>query len=92
MSSLLTDEPSWLTQRAHLLNLAVETGEHPLRHLQTAAAGRELHMAADMAAVLDWRLPDPAPTDPGLLPWLPGSPQAIHDHPVWADIWRSGPN
>ena len=36
-----------------------------------------------MAAVLDWRLPDPAPTDPGPLPWLPGIPQALHDHPVW---------
>jgi conjugative relaxase-like TrwC/TraI family protein len=81
----LTNEPSWPTLRAHLLGLAVETGEHPLLHLYTAAAGRELHTAADMAAVLDWRLPDPAPTDPGSLPWLPGIPQALHDHPVWGE-------
>ena len=79
----LTNEPSWPTLRAHLLALAAETGEHPLLHLQTAAAGRELHTAADMAAVLDWRLPEPAATDPGPLPWLPGIPQALHDHPVW---------
>ena len=79
----LTSEPSWPTLRAHLLALAAETGEHPLLHLQTAAAGRELHTAGDMAAVLDWRLPEPAPTDPGPLPWLPGIPEALHDHPVW---------
>ncbi|HEY6812338.1 MAG TPA: hypothetical protein VI074_06565, partial [Propionibacteriaceae bacterium] len=36
----LTDEPDWPTLRAHLLTLAAETGEHPLRHLQTAASGR----------------------------------------------------
>ncbi|HJQ86167.1 MAG TPA: helicase C-terminal domain-containing protein, partial [Propionibacteriaceae bacterium] len=79
----LTNEPSWPTLRAHLLTLAAETGEHPLLHLQTAAAGRELHTAGHMAAVLDWRLPEPAATEPGPLPWLPGIPQALHDHPVW---------
>jgi hypothetical protein len=63
--------------------LAAVTGEHPLLHLHTAAAGRELHTAADMAAVLDWRLPETAATDSGPLPWLPGVPQALHDHPVW---------
>jgi hypothetical protein len=36
-----------------------------------------------MAAVLDWRLPELAPTDPGPLPWLPGIPSTLHDHPVW---------
>ncbi len=81
----LTSEPSWPTLRAHLLALAAETGEHPLLHLHTAAAGRELHTAGDMAAVLDWRLPDPAATDPGPLPWLPGIPEALHDHPVWGE-------
>jgi hypothetical protein len=81
----LTSEPSWPTLRAHLLALAAETGEHPLLHLQTAAAGRELHTAEDMAAVLDWRLPEPAPTDPGPLPWLPGIPEALQDHHVWGE-------
>jgi conjugative relaxase-like TrwC/TraI family protein len=79
----LTSEPSWPTLRAHLLTLAADTGEHPLLQLFTAAAGRELHTAADMAAVLDWRLPEPAPTNPGPLPWLPGIPTALHDHLVW---------
>jgi conjugative relaxase-like TrwC/TraI family protein len=79
----LTNEPSWPTLRAHLLTLAAETGEHPLLHLHTAAAGRELQTAADIAAVLDWRLPEPAATDPGPLPWLPGIPTVLHDHPVW---------
>ena len=81
----LTSEPSWPTLRAHLLALAAETGEHPLLHLQTAAAGRELQTAGDMAAVLDWRLPEPAPTDPGPLPWLPGIPSALQDHHVWGE-------
>jgi hypothetical protein len=79
----LTREPSWPTVRAHLITLAAETGEHPLLHLHTAAAGRELQTAGDMAAVLDWRLPEPAASAPGPLPWLPGVPQALHDHPVW---------
>jgi conjugative relaxase-like TrwC/TraI family protein len=81
----LTSEPSWPTLRAHLLALAAETGDHPVLHLQTAAAGRELHTAGDMAAVLDWRLPEPAPADRGPLPWLPGIPDALHDQPVWGE-------
>jgi hypothetical protein len=81
----LTRKPSWPALRAHLLALAAESGEHPLLHLQASAAGRELHTAEDMAAVLDWRLPEPAPTDPGPLPWLPGVPEALHDHPVWGE-------
>jgi conjugative relaxase-like TrwC/TraI family protein len=79
----LTSEPSWPTLRAHLLALAAETGEHPLLYLQTAAAGRELHTAEDIASVLDWRLPEPASTDPGPLPWLPGVPPVLQDHHVW---------
>ncbi len=81
----LISEPSWPTLRVHLLALAAETGEHPLLQLQTAASGRELHSAGDMAAVLDWRLPELAPTDPGPLPWLPGIPAELHDHPVWGE-------
>jgi hypothetical protein len=64
----LTTEPAWPTLRAHLLNLAAETGEHPLRHLQTVAADRDLRTAGDIAAVLDWRLTAITPTDPGPLP------------------------
>ena len=68
---------------AHLLPDPAETGEHPLLHLQTAAAGRELQSAGDMAAVLYWRLPALRPTNPGPLPWLPGIPPTLHAHPVW---------
>jgi hypothetical protein len=78
----VADEPAWPTLRAHLLALAAETGEHPLLHLGEAALGRDLRTVGDMAAVLNWRLPGPAPTDvQGPLPWLPGVPQAINDHP-----------
>jgi hypothetical protein len=79
----LTTEPAWPTLRAHLVTLAAETGEHPLRHLLTAASGRDLRTAGDMAAVLYWRLEALTPTDPGPLPWLPGIPLPLHDHPVW---------
>jgi conjugative relaxase-like TrwC/TraI family protein len=79
----LTDEPAWPTLRAHLLDLAAETGKHPLRHMLTAAAGRDLRTAGDMAAVLYWRLPAQAPVDPGPLPWLPGMPETLRSHPGW---------
>ena len=79
----LTTEPAWPTLRAHLLALAAETGEHPLRHLLTVAVGRDLRTAGDVAAVLYWRLPEPAPIDLGPLPWLPGKPETLDAHPVW---------
>jgi conjugative relaxase-like TrwC/TraI family protein len=81
----LTSEPSWPTLRAHLLALAAESGEHPLLHLHEAALGRDLSTAEDLAAVLDWRLPEPASIDLGPLPWLPGIPSTLHDHAVWAE-------
>ena len=81
----LTSEPSWPTLRAHLLALAADTGEHPLHCLQIAAVGRDLQNAGDMAAVLDWRLPEPTAIGPGPLPWLPGIPEAFHDHPDWGE-------
>ena len=79
----LTDQPAWPTLRAHLLALAAETEQHPFLHLQTAAAGRDLSTAGDIAAVLYWRLPALAPVDPGPLPWLPGIPLTLHAHTVW---------
>ena len=81
----LTNEPAWPTLRAHLLALAAETGQHPLRHMLTAASGRDLETAGDMAAVLYWRLPELTPANPSPLPWLPGIPSKLHDHPVWGD-------
>jgi hypothetical protein len=81
----LTTEPAWPTLRAHLLSVAAETGEHPLRHMLTAASGRDLETAGDMATVLDWRLTALTTTDPGPLPWLPGIPPTLQDHPVWGE-------
>jgi hypothetical protein len=63
--------------------VGTETEQHPLLHLQTAAAGRDLETAGDMAAVLYWRLTELTPTNPGPLPWLPDIPPTLQDHPVW---------
>jgi hypothetical protein len=79
----LTDEPAWPTLRAHLIDLAAETGKHPLRHLQEAASGRDLSTAGDMAAVLYWRLTALTTPEAGPLPWLPHVPHTIQDHPAW---------
>jgi len=80
----VTDEPAWPTLRANLIALAAETGEHPLVHLYEAALGRDLSTADDIAAVLNWRLPEPTPTHgQPPLPWLAEIPQAINDHPDW---------
>jgi conjugative relaxase-like TrwC/TraI family protein len=80
----VTDARAWPTLRANLIALAAETGEHPLVHLYEAALGRDLSAAEDMAAILNWRLPEPTSThDRPPLPWLPGIPQAINDHPDW---------
>jgi len=78
----LTTEPAWPTLRAHLLALAAESGEHPLRHMLTAA-GRDLETAGDMAAVLYSRLTPFTDTDPGPLRWLAGVPPTLHADPVW---------
>ena len=79
----LTDEPAWPTLRAHLLQLSAETGQHPLRHLQEAARGRDLTTAGDMAAALHWRLPTPASHGHGPLPWLAGIPTQLRTDPTW---------
>jgi conjugative relaxase-like TrwC/TraI family protein len=81
----LTSEPTWPTLRAHLLALAAETGEHPLLHLHEAALERDFRTAGDIAAVLDWCLPEPASIALGPLPWLPGIPSTIHEHHVWGE-------
>ena len=81
----LTDESAWPTLRAHLLDLAAETGDHPLRHLYDAAFGRDLSTAGDMAAVLRWRLPETTASDHRPLQWVPGIPTGLQVNPVWGD-------
>src|SRR5215211_3312859 len=51
----------------------------------TAASGRDLSLADDMAAVLYWRLTTLARTNPGPLPWLPGISEKLHAHAIWDD-------
>ena len=55
---------SSLADPEHSTRIAIpaETGDHSLTHLNQATLGRDLSTAGDMAAVLDWRLPEPAPT------------------------------
>ena len=53
--------------------------------------GRDLSTAGDMAAVLDWRLPD-SRLDPGPLPWLPGIPPTLQPIPSGGPTWQSDPN
>jgi hypothetical protein len=80
----LTEEPAWLTLRAHLLLLAVD-GADPQQRLQDAHDGREISSADDRAAVLDWRLNDTSllPGRDGPLRWLAGIPGRIAADPTW---------
>jgi len=80
----ITDSPAWPTLRGHLALLAAD-GHDPVNAFTTALRSREIDTAADVAAVLDWRL-DPTHTrshTPGPLPWLPGIPQRLADDPRW---------
>jgi hypothetical protein len=45
-----------------------------------------------MAAVLDWRLTALAPTYPGPLPWLPGTPQPSMPIASGGPTWQSDPS
>jgi DNA primase catalytic core len=82
----LIDESAWPTLRAHLLLLAAH-GTDPVAQLAAVAGRRELNSADDGAAVLDWRLDDTGHRNAGQgpLPWLPGIPQGLRDHPVWGN-------
>ena len=77
----LTSYPAWPTLRAHLLHAAADSTPTPLQILRGAVDARELGTAADPAAVLTWRLPDPAGVGP--LPWLPAIPATLAAHPQW---------
>jgi hypothetical protein len=70
---------------AHLLSWR-RRPEHPLRHVQTAASGRTSAVPATWPRPL---APPAHATDPGPLPWLPGIPPTLHDHPVWGPTWQS---
>jgi hypothetical protein len=78
----LTQEQAWPTLRARLLLLAA-SGVDPLTALTSAVSNRELDSAIDRAAVLRARLPDSDKVGSGPLPWLPGIPPLLADHPRW---------
>jgi DNA primase catalytic core len=80
----LTAADAWPTLRADLALLVV-AGADPGPALTAAIDERELATAADAAAVLSWRLDSPhlRAVDPGPLPWLPGIPAALAQHPRW---------
>ena len=74
-------QPAWPTLRAHLLTRG-RNGKAPTPPPADGRPGRDLRTADDMAAILDWRLPELTPADPGPLPWLPGIPPTLHADPV----------
>jgi AAA domain/Aldo/keto reductase family len=89
----LTNQPSWPTPAgtpAHPWR--AETGEHPLLQLHIAAAGRELHTAADMAPCWTGASQNPHPLTQGRCHGFPAFQQRSMIILFGADIWRSGPN
>lgn len=74
----LTGMPAWPTLRKHLATVAVK-GRDAVAALQEAAGRRELGTAADMAAVLDWRLDTAGEHSLGIGPlrWLPSIPEQM---------------
>jgi conjugative relaxase-like TrwC/TraI family protein len=80
----LTAAPAYPTLRAHLAVLHLQS-RNPVTALRTAAQFRELDTADDVAAVLDWRLDTTGRHSgkTGPLPWLPGLPAPLVEHPQW---------
>ena len=80
----ILDSPAWPTLRGHLALIAAE-GQHPEKAFTTALHQREIDTAADVAAVLDWRL-DPThtrTTATGPAPWLAGIPEPLRRDQDW---------
>ncbi|MFE9575355.1 MobF family relaxase [Nocardia sp. NPDC006044] len=78
----LTDCPAYPVLRQHLATIAL-SGRDPITALREAANERELVTAADVAAVLDWRLDSTGKhsAGPGPLPWAAGIPDGLRrDH------------
>jgi len=80
----LAAAPAYPTLRAHLAIISL-TGRDPETALRAAAQVRELATADDVAAVLDWRVDTTGRHSgkTGPLPWLPGLPAALAEHPQW---------
>jgi len=80
----LSECAAYGTLRAHLAIISL-SGADPHQALLAAAGHRELNTALDPAAVLDWRLDTTGGHSAGTgpLPWLPGVPTALGEHPQW---------
>jgi conjugative relaxase-like TrwC/TraI family protein len=80
----LGDCPGYGTLRAHLAVISL-SGRDAHAALRAAAGSNELGTALDPAAVLDWRLDTTGGHSGGAgpLPWLPGVPVALAEHPQW---------
>lgn len=76
--------PAYPSMRAHLAIISLAGGD-PDTALRAAAQVRELATADDVAAVLDWRVDTTGRHSgkTGPLPWLPGLPAALAEHPQW---------
>ncbi len=74
----LAGMPAWPTLRKHLATLAVQ-GRDAASALRESAGARELGTAADLAAVLDWRLDITGEHSSGIGPlrWLPSIPEPM---------------
>ncbi|WP_306356155.1 MULTISPECIES: MobF family relaxase [unclassified Nocardia] len=84
----LTDCGGWPALRQHLAIIAITPDDRgqpgdPQQRLATAITERDFDGVRDPAAVLDWRLnrTDSHTSASGPLPWLPGIPDVLHDHP-----------
>ena len=82
----LTAMAAWPSLRKHLATLAA-AGRNPVTALAQAATHRELGTAADVAAVLDWRLDTTGEHSSGIGPlrWLPSIPAALSERPQYND-------
>ncbi|MBJ8344488.1 MobF family relaxase [Antrihabitans sp. YC2-6] len=88
----LTDSAAWPTLRKHLATLAVD-GRDAVADLHAAAHSPKLNRiygaldtAADVSAVLDWRLDETGAHSSGAgpLPWQRGIPTALQQSPTWS--------
>ena len=77
----LTRGASWPALRAQLLQVHAD-GQDPIAALERACA-RPLGTAHDPCSVLAWRIADAERRDGGPLPWLPGVPAELAQHPMW---------
>jgi conjugative relaxase-like TrwC/TraI family protein len=79
----LTKDAAWPALRTRLLLLAAHDTD-PVATLRTTAQLREFDTAADLAAVLNWRLDDTRlHTTAAPLTWLPGIPDRIARDSGW---------